>query len=383
MSNRVKQAAPAVAPLLLLIMLLAGGFTSCSEQPIDNGKDSCDTCHIPCDTCDTTLPCDTCDTTTHPCDTCNIDKDSAAHAFIWTQYSIPTESNLTGAYVVSNNEIYVIGTYLYRFNGTSWNKVKVTIPGGRELGFPDYSMFGISSSDMWIVKGSILHHYIGNGLADEHRQYEGIRACWGISSSDMFFVGLNGMIVHFDGTTFTKMTSPTTKDLRSIWGTSHNDVWACGANLSTGETTILHYDGVSWKEDELALTGSAQTSGLSATWSCDSAGHKFATTSGANVYRKTDNGLWRNDSPIVPNDLGGGTYVGIYLLSGNSANDFVGAGGWGWVGHWNGKTWKRYDELYNYSILNYTSGGLSMKGNTICVVGLKSGKSWIAIGRRK
>ncbi|HEY6170920.1 MAG TPA: hypothetical protein VIX80_01555 [Candidatus Kapabacteria bacterium] len=358
-------------PFIVGLFLLYGSLNSCSEDPVK----PCDTCKTPCDTC---APCDTCDTTKP------TPSDTTSHDFIWTEYTIPTEVNLTGVYVHSDTEIFVIGSYMHRFDGKVWSRIDVRQEGtGRQLAFPDWTMFGLGSSDMWIVHGGIVDHYIGNSKAVEYREFGYTTACWGTSSSDMFFVGLNGMIVHFDGTKFTKMTSPTTKNLRSVWGISHNDVWASDANLSTGETTILHYDGMSWKEDELALTGSARTSGLSATWSCDSAGSKFVTTSGAHVYRKTDNGLWRNDSTLVPNDLGGGTFVGIYLLSGNNANDFVGSGSWGWVGHWNGKSWKRYDELYNYSILNYTSGGLSMKGNTICVVGLKSGKSWIAIGRRK
>lgn len=372
----------AALPLALAIFLGIGSLYSCSENPPTQGKDSCDTCQVPCDTCE--VPCDTCDTTTHPCDTCNIDKDSAAHAYIWTQYTIPTESNLTGGYVASNNEIYVIGTYLYRFDGTSWNKVKVTVSGGREIGFPDYSMFGISSSDMWMVKGSILYHYIGNGLADEYRQYEGIRACWGVSSSDMFFVGLNGMIVHFDGTTFTKMTSPTTKHLYDISGTSHNNVWAAGFNSSTAESVLLHYDGSSWTEVDLNTVGwiGVGKHALQSVFATDSAGHKIAITSGSLVWRKTDNNSWRSDSGYVPNALGGNSYIGIGVR-GNSANDFMAVGGWGFAAHWNGKTWKKYDELFNYSLSNYGASAMHMKGNTACMVGGKSGSSWIAIGRRK
>ncbi|HEY6172716.1 MAG TPA: hypothetical protein VIX80_10700 [Candidatus Kapabacteria bacterium] len=372
----------AAVPLALAIFLVMGSLNSCSEDPPTGGKDSCDTCNVPCDTCE--VPCDTCDTTKPPCDTCNIDKDSAAHAFIWTEYTIPTESNLTGAYVASDNEIYVIGTYLYRFNGVSWNKVDVRQEGtGRPLAFPDFSMFGISSSDIWIVKYNILDHYIGNDIAIEYREYEGIQACWGTSSSDMFFVGLNGMIVHFDGTTFTKMTSPTTKDLRSVWGTSHNDVWACGYNTSNGETVLLHYDGNSWVEDEVSVTkGVYATGGFNSVWTCDSAGHKFVTTSGAILIRKTDNNLWRSDSGLVPNGFGGGEFIGI-APKGNTANDFMVYGPWGFVTHWNGKAWKKFNELYNYSLLTYYSAAFSMKGNTACVVGSKNGTSWIAIGRRK
>jgi hypothetical protein len=380
----------AILPLFLLVVLVVGSLSSCSENPPTGGKDSCDTCKTPCDTC---KPCDTCDTTTHPCDTCGIDKDSAAHAFIWTEYTIPGESNLTGCWVFNANRVYVIGTYLYRFDGTSWNKVKVTLPGGRELGFPDFSMFAIDSSNYWIVSGGILYHIteeVSSTLhyADEFRPGSaqigsGVRACWGTSSNDMFFVGKNGSISHFDGTTFTKMTSPTTRDLRSVWGTSHNDVWACGYNTSNGETVLLHYDGNSWTEDEVSVTkGVYATGGFNSVWTCDSAGHKFVTTSGALLIRKTDSNPWRSDSGLVPNGLGGGEFIGI-APKGNTANDFMVYGPWGFLAHWNGKTWKKYEELYNYSLPTYFTSAFHMEGNTACVVGGKSGSSWIAIGRRK
>ncbi len=233
-----------------------------------------------------------------------------------------------------------------------------------------------------MVHGSIAFHTSDGKHFDDNRK-GAVNACWGTSSQDMFFVGNGGSIFHYDGTKFTQMASGTTKDLHSVWGTGSNNVWACGANTSTGETTILHFDGNSWQEDILATSNSALHSGLFATWATDSAGYPFIVTSGSNIYRKTGSGSWRNDTTLVPNNLGGNNFVGLYLLSGNTSTDFMACGGWGWVGHWNGKTWKRYDELYNYGNPSFISDALSVKGNTACVVGEKSGQSWVAIGTRK
>jgi hypothetical protein len=71
---------------------------------------------------------------------------------------------------------------------------------------------------------------------------------------------------------------------------------------------------------------------------------------------------------------------------GNTANDLFTVGGWGFASHWNGKTWHKYNELYDFNNSNYGVSAVSMKGNTVCLVGGKSGfgsSSWIAIGRRK
>lgn len=377
-----------IIPLVVISFVLAGALLCSCESKITDPP-ICDTCDVPCDTCDTTIiPCDTCDTTVIiPCDTCDTtkgDPDSLAHAFTWTEYSIPGEPNLTGCWVFNDNLIYAMGAYLYKFNGSVWIKEKVTYytPDPVEGYFADYSLFCNSPNDMWMVKGVAFNYKEGKG----YRLYPpapGPRACWGTSSNDMFFVGDNGYISHYDGTTFTKFPQVTTKNLRSVWGTSHNDVWAAGFNSSTAETVLLHYNGSSWTEDPLSVEkGLYASGGFNSVWACDSAGQKFVTTSGAILLRKTGSGAWRSDSGFVPNRNNDGTFIGIAPF-GNSPNDMFVVGGWGFVAHWNGKTWKRYDELFNYGNPNYGAAALHVKGNTACVVGTKGGKSWIAIGRRK
>ncbi|MBS1903047.1 MAG: hypothetical protein JSS75_05025 [Bacteroidetes bacterium] len=292
---------------------------------------------------------------------------------------------MTGVWVFGPDDIYLVGNNLYRFDGSSFHQIHtrdsthhVTMDGAMN----GYSIFAFDTNHYWLIHyGGDAVHSLTNGVFEDFRPGQ-TNACWGQSSHDLFVVGNAGQIHHYDGTTFTDMASPTTKDLRSVWGTSHNDVWACGANVSTGQTTLLHYDGTIWTEDPLANTESAKRSGMFVVWAGDSLGHHLAVTAGSNVYHRTDGGAWRNDTTLVPNSLGQGTFVGLYLLSANSSTDIMAAGSWGWVGHWNGKTWQRYDALYDYSNVNYIGKALSLKGNTACVVGTKNGQSWVAIGRR-
>ncbi len=52
----------------------------------------------------------------------------------------------------------------------------------------------------------------------------------------MFVVGSLGLVIQFDGTTWSPLGSGTLKDLADVWGSSGDDVFAVG---NTG--TILHY----------------------------------------------------------------------------------------------------------------------------------------------
>jgi len=57
---------------------------------------------------------------------------------------------------------------------------------------------------------------------------------WGTSSSDVFAVGSEGTILHYDGTQWSEMPSGTRDWLTSVWGTSSGDVVVVG-----GTGTIL------------------------------------------------------------------------------------------------------------------------------------------------
>ena len=83
---------------------------------------------------------------------------------------------------------------------------------------------------------------------------------WGASSDNVFAVGAGGTILHYDGTAWSTMTSGTTSDLYGVWGSSSTDVFAVGDG-----GTILHYDGSAWS----AMT-SGTTSRLHGVWGSSS-----------------------------------------------------------------------------------------------------------------
>ena len=73
-------------------------------------------------------------------------------------------------------------------------------------------------------------------------QAESINGIWGTSDTNVFAVGYDGTILHYDGTSWSSMTSCTSNILKSIWGSSATDVFAVGYI-----GTIMHYDGTSWR----------------------------------------------------------------------------------------------------------------------------------------
>jgi len=64
---------------------------------------------------------------------------------------------------------------------------------------------------------------------------------WGAADDDLWIVGENGRVLHWDGVAMTPIELGTTSYLTGVWGTSASDVWIIGT-----EGTVLHYDGVAW-----------------------------------------------------------------------------------------------------------------------------------------
>lgn len=109
-------------------------------------------------------------------------------------------------------------------------------------------VWGASGSDMFVVggQGVIFHYedYVQSPMDSNTTTW--LHDVWGSSASDVFAVGHDGIILHYDGNLWLPMDSNTTDHLYSVWGSSGNKVFAVGGNSAGTEQTIHYYDGNSW-----------------------------------------------------------------------------------------------------------------------------------------
>ena len=160
----------------------------------------------------------------------------------------------------------------------------------------------------------------GWGVVDNRPVNEWAGAVWGSSSSDIFAVGQSGAIVHFDGQTWSPMTSGTQYHLRAVWGSSSSDVWAVGDH-----GTILHYSGNGWID--VSLTGPSFPT-LFGVWGT-SPSNRFYVGEAGNILQ-VDGNTW---SWIT---VGTDT---LYDIWGSSASDVYAVGDHGTILHFDGSTW--------------------------------------------
>jgi len=189
---------------------------------------------------------------------------------------------------------------------------------------------------------------------------------WGSGTSDVFAAGYydDDTMRHYDGTSWSEMTSNTPNDLHGVWGTSSSDVFAVGHN-----GTIIHY----------ASSWSSQTSGttenLYGVWG-DGSDDVFAVGYGGTILYSANNGSsWTSQTSGTTNNLHGvwGTAVNnVYAVG---ASGTIRKYTTSWSSQTSGTTKNLYgvwgsasDDIFavgaSGTIVHYTSSWSSQTSNT-------------------
>ena len=134
------------------------------------------------------------------------------------------------------DQLWAGGSGTRSFDGTTWTEPH----HGSHL--PTMAIWGLDSSSLWEVglQGMVNrwdgHHWQRLG-GEVGPNFFGV---WGSTANDVWIVGSAGSVVHWSGTPST-VPSGTTNDLHAVRGFGAQDVWAVG-----DQGTILHWKGSAW-----------------------------------------------------------------------------------------------------------------------------------------
>ena len=148
-----------------------------------------------------------------------------------------------------------------------------------------------------------------------------IKSIWGSSDKDVWAVGDDGMMLHYDGAIWGRVPVPTGSDLLAVWGASDKDIWAVG-----DAGVVIHWDGTLWSRVTTPVPDSAALNDI---WG----------TSGNNIWAVGDRGAliqfngsaWgAHHLPIINNLL--------TVWTPSTTDGWIG-GDVGLLLRWNGTTW--------------------------------------------
>jgi hypothetical protein len=150
---------------------------------------------------------------------------------------VTTNRNLRGVWSDGPNNAWAVGNLstIFRYDGVGWS----TVSGGAGDNYE--AVWGVGS-DVWVVgDASIVHCKAPSACLNEASGGSGsLYSVWGTSTTNVFAVGAGGRIARYNGTSWSAMSSPTSRTLYHVAGSGPSDAWA------VGDSVILHFDGAQW-----------------------------------------------------------------------------------------------------------------------------------------
>ena len=233
-----------------------------------------------------------------------------------------------------------------------------------------------------------------------------LNSVWRNTASDVWAVGLNNTIVHYNGTAWTQpITGLAFASYTGVFGTSGTDVWAVGGQGSTAHwngskwlRTVLntsvfftgvwgsapgnyyasanggigyHLSGSSWSQINFPFT---ITGNLHAVWGSD-ASHVWMVGDGGQILFFNGSFWAKVASP---------TTQPLLTVWGTSATNVFAAGGFGTVLHFNGSSWSVQASGTGHTLSGFGGTGPS----NVWVVGASgvtqhyNGSAWSTVARK-
>jgi hypothetical protein len=279
--------------------------------------------------------------------------DTTSHAIsYWEIDTLGISGGIYDLWIVSENNIWAVGQIIVgdpdssfdgsgeeyfnaaRWDGEKWNLMRM------ERGAPMESIWYFDDDNIWAA--GIPIHWDGEKWTYYHLWDMGVldpddgtvEHIWASSPDNIYFVGWKGSIVHYNGSTFTKMESGTTCQLEDVWGIDDNHVWAVGTETNNSRSVILFYNGKMWKT--LHDTNNERKCWSNSVWT-DSPYLLFLNGgSGRYLFDLMQEKLSKYESA--------GMCFG-YDVYGAACNDIFASGQGSELLHFNGSTWYLYSEL--------------------------------------
>jgi len=304
--------------------------------------------------------------------------DTTSHEFVWEIDTLGSYgSYLLDVHIVNENDIWAVGKLSIpdsagyipthanynaaHWDGSEWKYIKINSTATL------YCIQYFNEDDIWVSSG-YPKHWDGNEWTHFDLSEYGLdtapgNACWGTSSSNMYFAGLNGSIVYFDGLNFSQLAYQTNIELRDISGTADLEhIFVTGYNL-TGESIALEYANNSWNtlyeginlfSEPYGRMKSVDVIDGYALFGCTEGLWRYNYYTGFSELETSEDMSWENS---------------IRQVFANASNDIIIISNWGMVNHFNGNTWKTDEKLLSLVLNNgsFLTRGAAFKENMIVI----------------
>ena len=318
--------------------------------------------------------------------------DTTSHDFQWEVVEFPSPFGSGALYdvaIINENDIWAVGEIYadsaqpwlpynaVHWDGRKWELRRIYFylcPNGNSpTPFPIQAIYAFATDDIWFTRGGSIVHWDGSNFIHDcsiNSVINGsIYKLWGTDSNNLYAVGANGTIAHYDGVSWRLLESGTELPIQDIWG---------GIDPQTGEEMVicvasryLYNQGKKLLQIQGNRVKELPAEGLP--WSLKSIwfipGLVYYVAGDGLFFSRDLTETWKQlPSPLLYK----------HAIRGQALNDVI-VVGYKLLSHFNGVNWHHYtDDQLPAALYN----AVAIKGNLVVAMGLQGGRVIITIGRR-
>ncbi len=280
--------------------------------------------------------------------------DTTSHDFTWRVDTLGTWGIAQDVAWIADDNVWVVGKFYTDPNGTGriynaahWNghtwelhRIITALWGGFKEPTGLQAIYAFSKNDVWAFsEAGSYAHYDGLTWKSEYvtERQGGITKMWGSDPDNIFFIGTNGTMTHYNGTTFTLMPTGTSIELLDITGTDDKTVWISGYNPNDYKRIFMKYENGTFQviSRKLIYAIWANPSNPDQIWTIDEFAIEMRSVKNPGVAKKRIKGI---------------TYFPL-SMSGTAENNLWVVGHFLSILHYNGSTLKTYNKLLGDGVL--------------------------------
>ncbi|MEP0862807.1 MAG: glucosyl transferase, partial [Ignavibacterium sp.] len=318
--------------------------------------------------------------------------DTTSHNFTWQSWEFGQHSSSTlyDVAIIDENNIWAVGEIymldslgrpdpnaynVVHWDGTKWELKRIYhYSQCNPVDYPPFrAIWAFSDTQIVLTSGGSIGWFNGKtnrpDCSIRPLLTGAINKLWGSSSEDLYAGGNNGNIAHWDGRKWTKIESGTTISISDIYGIVDNfqqkKIYCTVSDILNhpGFYKILvitnnKIDSISWNKNRSTESVWANSKNV-------------IYISGGGVFQNKS-GQWIEELslPLI--------YTNTIRATG--LNDIFAAGAFGFIAHFNGSSWRVYEEFLNYQSKSFYT--LSVKNKTIVLVGFNEERALILMGNK-
>lgn len=188
----------------------------------------------------------------------------------WSVVPSPSVEYLFGVAAVAPDDVWAVGeqvrdSVIEHWNGVAWTRVASPNPGWAYNLLSD--VIALAPDDLWAVgqwsnngatgSNTFIVHWDGTDWTfvptPSPGTFAGLGGIAAVGPDDIWAVGghdLDTLVEHWDGTAWTVVPSPNYgtgyNGLFAVEAFASNDVWAVGSSEGNGRSLVEHWDGSAW-----------------------------------------------------------------------------------------------------------------------------------------